>query len=267
MKMPVFYLSHGGGPWPWMEGSSRYDTALLQCLQSLPQQLPTIPKAILMISAHWESTQGEFLLQANPKPSMYYDYYNFPAHTYEVVYPAPGQPELAQRVVNLIQNAGGRAKLDHERGFDHGAFVPAYVIYPDAQIPMVQLSIDNSYDPAMHIELGHALRPLREEGVLILGSGASYHNLRLLGPEGAAPSEAFDAWLEHALVQSTSYEQRMQQIEQWEFAPAARIAHAREDHLVPLFTVLGASEPTDPVTRILSSRSPAGIMNASYRFG
>lgn len=267
MKMPVFYLSHGGGPWPWMEGSSRYDTALLHCLQNLPAQLPAVPKAILMVSAHWESKQGQFLLQANPQPAMYYDYYNFPAHTYEVVYPAPGQPELAQQVLELIQQAGGQAQLDLERGFDHGAFVPAYVMYPEAQIPIVQLSIDASYEPKLHIELGHALRSLRDEGVLILGSGASYHNLRLLGPEGAAPSAAFDSWLEHALVGSTSYEERLQHIEQWEFAPAARIAHAREDHLVPLFTVLGASEASDPVTRILSSRSPAGIMNASYRFG
>lgn len=267
MKMPVFYLSHGGGPWPWMEGSSRYDTELLRCLQTLPTQLPTAPKAILMVSAHWESEQGEFLVQANPKPSMYYDYYNFPEHTYQVVYPAAGQPELAQQVLELIQQAGGQAKLDRERGFDHGAFVPAYVMYPEADIPMIQLSIDANYDPKLHIELGRALRSLRDEGVLILGSGASYHNLRLLGPEGAAPSVAFDEWLEQTLLQADSYTDRLQNIEQWEFAPAARIAHAREDHLVPLFVVLGASDADDTVTRVLSSRSPAGIMNASYRFG
>lgn len=267
MKMPVFYLSHGGGPWPWMEGSSRYDTELLRCLQTLPSLLPEPPKAILMVSAHWESQQGEFLVQANPKPSMYYDYYNFPEHTYHVVYPAPGQPELAQHVLELIQQAGGQAKLDTERGFDHGAFVPAYVIYPDAQVPMIQLSIDADYDPERHLQLGHALRSLREEGVLILGSGASYHNLRFLGPEGAAPSMAFDEWLEQTLVHTDSYSDKLQLIKQWEFAPAARIAHAREDHLVPLFVALGASDENDHVTRILFSRSPAGIINASYQFG
>lgn len=267
MKMPVFYLSHGGGPWPWMEGSSRYDTALLRCLQDLPQQLPTPPKAILMVSAHWESENGTFLVQANPKPSMYYDYYNFPEHTYQVRYPASGDPILAQQVQALINQAGGQAHLDTERGFDHGAFVPTYVMYPEANIPMIQLSIDASYDPVLHLELGHVLRPLREQGVLILGSGASYHNLRLMGPEGAEPSVAFDTWLEQALTQTSHYADRLQHIKQWDSAPAARIAHAREDHLVPLFVALGASDEKDAVTRILSSRSPTGIMNASYRFG
>lgn len=267
MKMPVFYLSHGGGPWPWMEGSSRYDTALLQCLQNLPNLLPQTPKAILMVSAHWESEQSEFLVQANPNPSMYYDYYNFPEHTYQVRYPAPGQPDLAQQVVELISAAGGQAKLDTERGYDHGAFVPAYVMYPAAQIPMVQLSIDANYDPTLHLELGHALRSLRNENILIIGSGASYHNLRLMGVEGAVPSVAFDEWLEHTLVDSPSYAERLQLIKHWDQAPAARIAHTREDHLVPLFVTLGASDEHDAVTRILSSRSPTGIMNASYQFG
>lgn len=267
MKMPVFYLSHGGGPWPWMEGSSRYDTALLRCLQDLPHQLPAPPKAILMVSAHWESENGTFLVQANPKPSMYYDYYNFPDHTYQVRYPAAGDPALAQQVQALIIQNGGQAVLDTERGFDHGAFVPAYVMYPEAAIPMVQLSIDASYDPALHVALGHALRPLREQGVLIVGSGASYHNLRLMGPEGAEPSVAFDTWLEQALTHTLHYTERLQHIKQWDLAPAARIAHAREDHLVPLFVALGASDEHDTVTRILSSRSPTGIMNASYRFG
>lgn len=267
MKMPVFYLSHGGGPWPWMEGSTRYDTALLRCLQELPQQLPTTPTAILMVSAHWESENSTFLVQANPNPDMYYDYYNFPEHTYQVRYPAPGNPDLAHHVQKLILDAGGQAQLDTERGFDHGAFVPAFVMYPDATVPMIQLSIDASYDPALHVQLGQALRSLREQGVLILGSGASYHNLRLMGTEGAAPSVAFDNWLEQALVQTPDYADRLHHIEQWSLAPAARIAHAREDHLVPLFVVLGASDEHDAVTRILSSRSPTGIMNASYRFG
>lgn len=265
MTMPVFYLSHGGGPWPWMEqGLVRY-ADLQRCLEQIPSQLPAKPAAILMISAHWE-TQGTFLVQANPTPPMVYDYYNFPEHTYHIRYPAPGDPDLALRVQQLIAKAGGHADLDNERGFDHGAFVPAFAMYPEADIPMVQLSIDANYDPLLHLQLGQALRPLREQGVLIIGSGASYHNLRLMGPEGAQPSVQFDAWLEYAMLKADSQE-RQELMQNWSFAPGARIAHAREDHLVPLFTAVGAAYDSDPVSRILTSTSSSGIVNASYRFG
>lgn len=265
MKMPVFYVSHGGGPWPWMEQARGFYASLEQSLQQIPEQLPAIPTSILMISAHWES-QGDFLIQANPQPGMVYDYYNFPEHTYHITYPAAGQPELANQVQQLLNQAGITAQLDNERGFDHGTFVPAFVMYPSANIPIVQLSIDALYDPELHLQVGHALRPLREQGVLIIGSGASYHNLRLLGPEGAQPSKEFDDWLTDALL-TTDYTMRQQHMTQWESAPSARTAHAREDHLVPLFVALGAADQTDTVTQILSSTSPNGIMNSSYRFG
>lgn len=265
MTMPVFYLSHGGGPWPWMPETAAHNAALSQSLKSIPSQLPTPPKAILMVSAHWE-TDGSHLLQSHPQPPMVYDYYNFPEHTYHIRYPAAGQPELALRIKERLNAAGINAELDAERGYDHGAFVPAYVMYPDADIPMLQLSIDRDYSPEKHIELGRALISLREEGVLIIGSGASYHNLRLMGPEGAQPSAAFDAWLEQSLLHS-SPEKREELILHWTKAPAARLVHAREDHLVPLFVALGAAHATDATTRILKSISSTGIMNASYRFG
>lgn len=265
MKMPVFYLSHGGGPWPWMDQARLFFADLEQSLEKIPAQLPTTPTAILMVSAHWE-TQGEFLVQANPTPGMVYDYYNFPEHTYHIQYPAPGQPELAQQVQQLLTQAGLAAQLDLDRGFDHGAFVPAFVMYPQATIPIIQLSIDAQYDPQLHFQLGQALRPLREQGVVIIGSGASYHNLRLLGPEGAQPSKEFDDWLSQTLL-TTDFTTRQQQMTHWSSAPSARIAHAREDHLVPLFVAMGASDESDSVTQILNSTSPNGIMNASYRFG
>lgn len=265
IKMPVYYLSHGGGPWPWIEERRKAHADLAQSLAQMPSELPQTPTAILMISAHWES-QGEFLVQSHPKPSMVYDYYNFPAHTYEVVYPAPGQPELAQQVQQLLQTAGINASLDAERGFDHGAFVTAFVMYPEADIPIVQLSIEANYNPAQHLALGAALQPLREQGVLIIGSGASYHNLRLLGPEGAIPSVEFDNWLETALL-TTEQTERTAYMKNWEKAPSARIVHAREDHLVPLFVAVGASTEEDKVSRTLSTTSASGIKNASYRFG
>lgn len=265
MTMPVFYLSHGGGPWPWMDqGPQRY-ADLQRSLELIPSQLPEPPKAILMVSAHWE-TQGQFLVQAHPNPPMVYDYYNFPEHTYHIRYPAVGDPDLALQVQQLLAKADLPADLDYERGFDHGAFVPAFVMYPNANIPMVQLSIDASYDPALHMQLGQTTRSLREHGVLIIASGASYHNLRMLGPEGAQPSVQFDSWLEYAML-NASFDERQQLMMDWESAPAARFSHAREDHLVPLFVAVGAASESDPVTRILNTTSSSGIMNASYRFG
>lgn len=264
-KMPVYYVSHGGGPWPWIENARSAYADLAHCLAQIPTELPQAPTAILMVSAHWES-EATFLLQSHPQPPMLYDYYNFPPHTYEVQYPASGAPAFAQQVQQLLQGAGISAALDAERGFDHGAFVTAYMMYPEANIPMVQLSIDANYDPAQHIALGAALQPLREQGVVIMGSGASYHNLRLMGAEGAVPSVQFDGWLENALL-NTSYSERIAQMLHWDQAPGARIAHAREDHLVPLFVALGASTASDAVTRILTTTSARGIKNASYRFG
>lgn len=265
VKMPVYYLSHGGGPWPWIEERRESNTDLTQSLRHIPSELPQTPTAILMVSAHWESQEG-FLIQGHPNPSMVYDYYNFPAHTYEVVYPAPGKPDLALQVQQLVQQAGFKAAIDPERGFDHGAFVPAFVMYPEAQMPIVQLSINANYDPAQHLALGAALKPLREQGVLIIGSGASYHNLRLLGPEGAMPSAEFDSWLEAALL-NTKLAERAAHMKHWSQAPSARIVHAREDHLVPLFVSVGASSDVDQVSRILTTTSVHGIKNASYRFG
>lgn len=265
MTMPVFYLSHGGGPWPWMPETAERNAALTQSLENLPAQLPATPKAILMVSAHWE-TAGTYLIQAHPQPPMVYDYYNFPEHTYHIHYPAAGQPELAAQVQRLLSQANITAELDTERGYDHGAFVPAYVMYPNANIPMIQLSINKGYDPEAHLQLGQALASLRDEGILIIGSGASYHNLRLMGPEGAQPSAEFDAWLEKSLLQS-SHAERQEHMRHWTQAPYARIVHTREDHLVPLFVALGATKPTDKTTRILNSVSSTGIMNASYRFG
>lgn len=264
IKMPVYYLSHGGGPWPWMEERRQAYADLAQCLARIPSELPQTPTAILMVSAHWESEAG-FLIQSHPQPPMLYDYYNFPAHTYEVVYPAAGQPELAQHIQQLLKDAGIDAALDAERGFDHGAFVTAYVMYPEAEIPVVQLSINANYNPEQHMALGAALKPLRDQGVLILGSGASYHNLRLMGPEGAEPSVAFDDWLEAALL-NTQQSERTMHMEIWETAPCARIVHAREDHLVPLFVAVGASTDEDTVSRILTTTNANGIKNASYKF-
>lgn len=238
--LPVFYISHGGGPWPWVEGRMRETHRKLEAaLQQLPQLVGATPKAVLMISAHWE--EKDFTVMSHPHPSMLYDYSGFPANTYQVQYPAPGAPQLAGQVRDLLQGAGIAAGLDPARGFDHGAFVPMYVIYPDASVPVVQLSLKRGLDPQDHFAAGRALAALREEGILILGSGSSYHNLGMLGPEAKEPSAAFDGWL-HQTIEGTDFDQRTAALSDWESAPSARVAHPREEHLLPLMVAVGAAE-------------------------
>lgn len=244
--LPTFYISHGGGPWPWVEGKMRDTHRNLEAaLQQLPQLVGATPKAVLMISAHWE--EKDFTVMSHPNPPMLYDYSNFPANTYQVQYPAPGAPQLAERVHGLLQSAGITVRLDPARGFDHGAFVPMAVIYPDATVPVVQLSLKRGLDPQDHLAAGRVLATLRSEGVLIVGSGSSYHNLRMLGPESKEPSAAFDDWLQRTL-EGTHFEERALALASWEAAPSARVAHPREEHLLPLMVAVGAAE-SDVATR------------------
>ncbi|ARP81721.1 dioxygenase [Bordetella genomosp. 8] len=263
-RMPVYFLSHGGGPWPYMQGQMRERYAVLeQSLRDIPAQLPAPPKAILVVSGHWE--EPELTVSSSPRPGMIYDYYGFPDYLYHISYPAPGSPELAERVRRLLTDAGWPAHSDPERGYDHGTFSMLAPMYPRADVPVVQLSMMADMDPARHIAVGQALAPLRDEGVLILGSGLSYHNLRNWGPGAAAPSAAFDAWLRDVLLDTTPRERR-QALTQWEQAPSARVAHPREDHLIPLMVVLGAAGD-DPATRIYSEDFMGAIAASSYRFG
>lgn len=238
--LPSYFISHGGGPWPYMQQESGSTYAKLQAaLQDIPKQLGQTPSAILMISAHWE--EAEFTLMSGAAPGMLYDYSGFPQHTYQIEYPAPGAPQLAQRVAQLISASDTPVQFDTQRGFDHGAFVPLAVMYPRANIPVVQLSLRRGLDPAQHLALGRALAPLRSEGVLIIGSGLSYHNLRQFGPGARQPSLLFDQWLQQSLLQS-SPSARSQALLAWEQAPAARLAHPRAEHLLPLMVAVGAAE-------------------------
>jgi aromatic ring-opening dioxygenase catalytic subunit (LigB family) len=239
-RLPTYFISHGGGPWPWMDDFRASLKGLEASLADMPRQIGVTPKAVLVISGHWE--EAAYTVMASPKPPMLYDYGGFPAHTYQIRYDAPGSPELALRVKALIEAAGLPAASDAARGYDHGTFVPLYVMYPHADVPVMQLSMRTNYDPLEHVALGRALGALRDEGVLIVGSGLSYHNLRRLGPAAHAPSAAFDAWLQQTLLQSTSPAERIERLAHWADAPAARVAHPREDHLIPLMVALGAAE-------------------------
>lgn len=262
-KMPTYFISHGGGPWPWLDDMRREFAPLEQSYNDLHDQLPARPKAVLMISGHWETEGISVMSGANPP--MVYDYNNFPAHTYQVQYPAPGAPDLAERTAALIADAGLPVTLDDAQGFDHGTFAPMAILYPDADMPLFQVSIDKSYDPETHFKLGRALAPLRDEGVLIVGSGLSYHNLRLFGPGAKEPSMGFDAWLHDAL--SLPPAERTNALLNWEDASYARISHKEEDHLVPIFAALGAAEG-EPATRVYHQHDIfGGVTASSYRFG
>jgi aromatic ring-opening dioxygenase catalytic subunit (LigB family) len=264
-RMPTYFISHGGGPWPWlMDQMPGVWNKLEASLRALPREVGETPRAILAVSGHWETT--DFTVQTNPHPPMLYDYGGFPDFTYHVQYPAPGSPEVAARVKELVEHAGFPVAEDARRGFDHGVFAPFFVAYPDADVPIVQLSIKHSYDPAEHLAVGRALAPLRDEGVLIVGSGFSFHNLRLLGPSGAAPSREFDEWLTAALV-GASPEERTRLLVDWAHAPSARVAHPAEDHLIPLMVAVGAAEHEPGIRSYHEDRLMGAVSSSSYRFG
>lgn len=190
MPLPTHFISHGGGPWPWVPQMAAEFAPLAASYRDLADSLQQKPKAVLMISGHWETES--FAVQHCKRPPMVYDYSGFPPETYEVSYPAPGAPELAEDVAQRLHRAGLPTRLDDIQGFDHGTFVPMSVLFPEADVPLFQVSLQHGYDPAAHWEMGRALAPLRDEGVLIIGSGLSYHNLRLFGPQAREPSEGFD---------------------------------------------------------------------------
>ncbi len=263
-RLPTWFLSHGGGPWPWMAEMRPMMAGLEHSLRTLPATLPQRPRAVLMISGHWENPA--FAVMSHAHPPMLYDYYGFPAHTYRVTYPAPGSPALAAEVRDLIAAAGLPTVLDAARGFDHGAFVPMAVLWPEADMPLVQLSLRAGLDPATHLALGRALAPLRDSGVLNVGSGLSWHNLRMLGPDAQVPSKAFDAWLQQTLVASDPAE-REARLLRWRDAPSARLAHPREEHLLPLMVAVGAAHDEAGDCPYHEEDVFGGVVVSSFRFG
>jgi aromatic ring-opening dioxygenase catalytic subunit (LigB family) len=264
-RLPVYFISHGGGPWSYMDDASRASYARLEAsLAAMPREIGTTPAAVLMISAHWE--EAEFTLTSNPKPPMVYDYYGFPEFTYHIRYDAPGDPALARRVVEMIEAAGMPAHLDPDRGFDHGAFTPLKVIYPQADVPVVQLSLKSGLDPETHLALGRAIAPLRDAGVLIVGSGLSYHNLRqFFSPRGWGPSREFDGWL-NGVLRGGSPMDRAKLLAAWEAAPAARAAHPREEHLLPLMVAVGAAGDDEAQLCYHEKDFLGGLTVSSYLF-
>lgn len=264
-RLPTYFVSHGGGPWPWMreQYGAAYDQ-LADSLAALRAEAGDAVRAVLVVTAHWEAPQ--FMVSSGTAPGMIYDYGGFPPHTYQVRYPAPGEPALAQRVADLLGAAGHPTGLDAERGFDHGTFSMLYPVYPEAQIPVVQLSLRHDLDPAAHLAAGRALAPLRDEGILIIGSGLSYHNLRQFGAGGNVASHAFDGWLQQTLL-TLDPQAREQALLDWETAPQARAAHPREEHLIPLMVALGAAEQEAAACVYHEDAFMGNLAVSSFRFG
>jgi len=240
-RMPTIFISHGGGPCFWIPPLPSFDPDMYNRLANyfggLLGNLPERPKAILVVTAHWETVRPSFA--ANPQPGMVYDYYGFPPHTYELKFPAPGSPLLAERARALLAAAGIASDVDPHRGFDHGVFVPMMKSLPNGDLPVLEMSIQTDYDPAKHIAVGAALAPLRDEGILIIGSGLSYHNQREFFSPSGARAAVWNKWLTDAVTNANPQTRNAQLIE-WTQAPHAREAHPREDHLLPLMVTAGA---------------------------
>lgn len=265
MRTPTFFIPHGGGPCFFMDGMGPPGTwdRMAAFLRGLSRTLASRPRAIVVVSAHWEAPA--FTVNTAEQPPLLFDYYGFPPHTYELQYPVAGSPALAERTRRLLEAAGFPAATDSARGLDHGVFIPFLLIEPAADVPIVQLSLRAGLDPAEHLRAGAALAPLRDEGVLLVGSGMSYHNLRAMGsPSATVPSRAFDDWLTAAAEMPTAAA-RNEALTQWQAAPAARAAHPREEHLLPLMVAAGAGG-ADLGARVYNDEVLDFAVSA-YRFG
>ncbi len=242
-RMPTLFIPHGAGPcffMDWHPADAWDKTAAY--LRSIPASLPARPQAIVLVTAHWLAPQPS--MGSAAQPGLLFDYGGFPPHTYELTYPAPGAPLLAERASGLLAGAGFAPVQDGARGYDHGTFIPLKVAFPDADIPVLQLSLLQSLDAAAHIRMGQALEPLRDEGVLIIGSGMSYHHMRGFGdPRATAISTAFDHWLGETVALPAP--ERNARLADWAMAsgPAGRLSHPprAEEHLLPLHVVAGAA--------------------------
>ena len=257
MKNGIAFISHGGGPMPLL-GDPQH-SELVEMLKQLPSQLQK-PKQIVVISAHWES--DAIAITSSASPSLLFDYYGFPAESYQFKYPAPGAPELAEKIATSLSKEGFSVKLDDQRGLDHGVFIPLILMYPDADIPVLQISLSYSLDPAEHIALGEALAKLDESETLFLGSGFSFHNMRAFFADGAeirTANEQFENWLNDTLLnRDLNKDEIRQHLIDWHSAPGAQFCHPREEHLMPLhvcFGIAGKSADLNRKIKILNKQA------------
>lgn len=238
----ALFLSHGGGPLPLLGDEAHSE--MVSCLQRIAASIPR-PSAIVVVSAHWEAAKPT--LTAGARPELIYDYYGFPPESYDITYPCVGHPALAQRIAEQLRALDIDVCLDADRGFDHGLFVPLKIMYPQADIPCVQLSLLESLDPAQHIAMGRALQGLNDPSILLIGSGFSFHNMKAFFAQDTeatrSANQAFDHWLQETCGKSALSEaERERRLLEWESAPSARYSHPREEHLLPLHVCYGFTE-------------------------
>lgn len=260
--MDTFFLSHGS---PMLAVDDAIPARHFFKSWKPQVLLPQIPKALLVISAHWETLEPTVNSLNGPNETIH-DFYGFPKPMYDLKYPAPGAPDMAKRVKELLEQAGiSRVKEDRNRGLDHGAWVPLMLMYPEANIPVCQLSVQPQKDGTYHYNLGKALAPLRDEGVLIIGSGSATHNLREMGPEGQPIAEwamKFDTWLKESLLDG-----RYEDVKQYEKKGTyAKKAHPSPEHFYPLHVALGAAGENAKAELIHHSWTNVTLSYASYRF-
>lgn len=265
VPMPTYFVPHGAGPCFFMDWNppTAWDPTE-RFLRGIAGQLPSAPRAILVVSGHW--LEDDFRVTTAPAPSLIFDYFGFPPHTYALTYAAPGDPALAGQVIELLLGNDLMATGDAERGFDHGVFVPLKVMFPEARIPVIQLSLRTDMDPAAHLAAGRALAPLREQGVLIVGSGMSFHNMRGYGDRRFGPvSDRFDHWLTEAVESAPAA--RHAALVDWANGPSARLCHpvGAEEHFLPLLVAAGAAAG-DAGRKVFSDRVMETTLSA-FRFG
>ena len=237
----VLYLSHGAGPMPLLGDEGHQE--MIDNLELIAGKISK-PSAIILVSAHWE--MAALTITHAASPSLLYDYYGFPQPAYEIQYPAPGQPDLANMVASALIDQGIKSVLDGTRGFDHGMFVPLKIMYPEADVPCIQLSLVSGLDPETHIAIGKALSELESDNLLIIGSGFSFHNMRAFFAPRTAEMELmnkeFMQWLDDTCSNpNIDEDERSRRLINWEKAPSARFCHPREEHLLPLHVCYGAA--------------------------
>lgn len=235
----ALFLSHGGGPLPLLGDSAHAE--MVACLKQIAKTI-TRPSAIIVVSAHWEAEH--FSVTSGANPGLIYDYSGFPPESYEVQYPCPGNSSLANLITRQLENTGIKTCSDNARGFDHGLFVPLKIMYPEADIPCVQLSLTQNLDPLAHILLGRALQGLADPSLLLIGSGFSFHNMRAFftpeSPDARNANRSFENWLmDTCSNEGLSEAERSKRLINWEDAPSARYCHPREEHLLPLHVCYG----------------------------
>ena len=264
-RQPALYIPHGAGPCFFMDWNPADAwRGMGTCLKGIADTLPQQPKAIVLVSAHW--LESQFSVTGHARPELIYDYYGFPPHTYALTYPAPGQSQLAQQLADRLNADGLLAQVNANRGFDHGMFIPLKLMFSGAEIPVIQLSLRKDLDPAAHLAAGRALASLREQNVLIIGSGMSFHNMRAYGDARfSAASDEFDDWLTSAVTSPAS--ERDQLLQNWAEAPHAYQCHPKghEEHLIPLLVTAGAGGDA-PGQKIYSERVMQTTISA-FRFG